>query len=649
MVQGRGWRFPNNNYGAENGLDTGDVETFKKDPHAALAREIAQNVIDAQHLEDKPSKVEFSLFEVVREDIPGIESLTDEIIKCYEYKKDSDKEGKSLKNMKDWIKKDVIKCLRISDYNTTGLIGVSTNERGKHFYNLTKGIGVSDKYGTSGGSKGIGKFASFVASTTNTVFYSTKTIENEKGYIGISKLRSVPISEEDPDLMTMGTGYYSINKKNEPILEELNLDPDFKRDDKEYGTDVYIIGFNDSEGWMNDIIGKILDSFMVAILKDGFEVKVGDVLINSDTVGSIVNDPELFITRYKLERKDIIAQYELLCEDKNIHSKDIIIGDNNKITVYVKKYNRQNEENATKRCIMVRYPYMKIKHTTGYSYLPYSALCIIHDNNLNEKLRRIENPQHTDWEIKRLNEEPEEKKITRDLMKEMEDAIKDYIREVMKQSDSISTDVEGAGEFLPYQEKSGKGIEDNEFAATNQLDDYLSASSLRRTSKKKPKIKAPEESGEEYGFDTGFGTGDDEGIILKKESDTNLEPSESQDILPKNNIGPDGDNTVFKRIPLKSIDFYKVVVDKSKGRFDIIFNSLYDEDNCELQIKMCGESSDKYPINIIAAMLDNEQCKIEKGKIVELKLNKDKRYKIKCKLDINKLFSSEVSLYANRK
>lgn len=284
-----GWRFPNNNYGPENGLDTGDVETFKKDPDAALAREISQNVIDAQYGESPP-RVEFKLFEIERKDIPGIATLASEIQKCYEYKKDSAKEGKSLKYMKDWISKDVIKSLRISDFNTTGLIGVSTNERGQPFYNLTKGSGVSDKLGTTGGSKGIGKFASFVASTTNTVFYSTKTVDNEVGYIGISKLRSTPISNEDPDLMTIGIGYYAFNDKNEPILEELYLDPNFKRQSDQYGTDVYIIGFNDSEGWQNDITAKVLDSFMVAIMKNGFEVVVDDLLINSDTIGDIVTN-----------------------------------------------------------------------------------------------------------------------------------------------------------------------------------------------------------------------------------------------------------------------------------------------------------------------------------------------------------------------
>ena len=57
------WRFPDNNYTNEYGLDTSDMETFKKNPIASLAREICQNSIDASD-GTKPTLVEFHLFHV---------------------------------------------------------------------------------------------------------------------------------------------------------------------------------------------------------------------------------------------------------------------------------------------------------------------------------------------------------------------------------------------------------------------------------------------------------------------------------------------------------------------------------------------------------------------------------------------------------
>ena len=57
------WRFPGNGYTADSGLDTADMETFKKDPIGSLAREICQNSIDAR-LKGKKVKVHFKTFEI---------------------------------------------------------------------------------------------------------------------------------------------------------------------------------------------------------------------------------------------------------------------------------------------------------------------------------------------------------------------------------------------------------------------------------------------------------------------------------------------------------------------------------------------------------------------------------------------------------
>ena len=53
--------------------------------------------------------------------------------------------------------------LRISDFNTSGLLG-SKEEINTDWTNLTKSSGASDKKGTAGGSYGIGKYAPFACS-----------------------------------------------------------------------------------------------------------------------------------------------------------------------------------------------------------------------------------------------------------------------------------------------------------------------------------------------------------------------------------------------------------------------------------------------------------------------------------------------------
>lgn len=636
------WRFPDNNYTSENGLDTSDMEMFKKDPVSSLAREICQNSIDAAYGE-KPVRVEFKLFTVAREDIPGIETLAAQIDACYEYKKDSPKERPALKALKKSVGKQIITCLRVSDFHTTGVVGAKTNERSTPFYNLTKGSGVSDKGAGSGGSKGIGKFASFVVSTTNTVFYSTRANDGSCAHIGISKLRSTPVSG-DPDLLTIGIGYYGVSEKNRPILEELRLDKDFARDENDFGTDVYIIGFNNTKGWQSDIIAKVLESFMVAVMRGDLEVVVEGTVVNQKTVKEIIYSDEFQAERTKTELREIRAQYELLQDDETVTVQELQIDEDSSVTVRLKQYGQQDEGNATKHCVMVRYPYMKITHINPGAFLPFSALCIIHDNELNKKLRAIENPQHTDWEIKRLNDFPDEKRITRAKKKALETQVKEFIQAVLRESSSESTDVEGAGEFLPSQEEMGS------VAGSPISSEQVSVKSIAPVKAQTPKTEKAGEAGETYEFGQGELIDDGEpGKKPKKKQKPKPRPNPAPKAEPKDDkeVGP-GKSPVLKKVPLSGMRYRTVVTNKADGRYDCIFTSQYDENDCEFAIRLCGEAADKYPIDITSASIDGTECTVVDGKIVGMKIEKGKTYKISYSVDSHEMFASEVILNAYR-
>jgi hypothetical protein len=88
------WHFPTTNGGEERGLDTSDMEMFKKNPIISLAREICQNSIDAADSPGgKPVVVEFQAFHVSRDRIPGIEDLTRQIRACCDYPYKSQQEN----------------------------------------------------------------------------------------------------------------------------------------------------------------------------------------------------------------------------------------------------------------------------------------------------------------------------------------------------------------------------------------------------------------------------------------------------------------------------------------------------------------------------------------------------------------------------
>ena len=643
MMSEQMWRFPDNNYTSENGLDTSDMEMFKKDPVSSLAREICQNSIDAAFGE-KPVRVEFSLFQLAREEVPGIDALAAQISACYDYKKDSPKEEPALRELVRSISSETITCLRVSDFNTTGIFGVTTNKSGVPFYDLTKGSGVSNKGGSSGGSKGIGKFASFVVSTTNTVFYSTKANDGTSGFIGISKLRSAPIPGEDENLLTIGVGYYAETERNLPILSELYLDKGFARNEHQYGTDVYIIGFNNFDGWQYDIIAKVLESFMVAVMRGELEVIVDGIVVNQSTVSNIIYDEAFQNGRGKIEYREIRAQYELLLDDETVIVKELQIDEENSVTVYLKQYSQQDEGNATKHCVMVRYPYMKITYISPSAFLPFSALCVIHDNTLNKKLRAIENPQHTDWEIKRLNDFPDEKRTTRRMKKALETAVNEFIKEVLRASSGTSTDLEGAGEFLAAQEETGT------VSGSTISNDQVQVKPITAVKTQTPKTAKSGEAGETYEFGEGELVDDGEpGKKPRKKPKPKPQPNPNPKPEPKDTteVGP-GTSPVLKKVPLSGMRYRTVVTDKNSGKYDCIFTSQYDENDCEFAIRLCGEAADKYPVDIITASIDGVDCTIEDGKIVGMKIEKGKTYKISYSVDSTEMFASEVILSAYR-
>lgn len=636
------WRFPTNGYGVENGLDTSDMETFKKDPMSSLAREICQNSIDAQNPDcDKPVRVEFSTFDVPRRAIPGIEALAEQIHACYDYKKDSTQEGQALEKLVESVDRDTITCMRISDFNTTGITGVESSSKDTPFYKITKGSGVSDKAVSSGGSKGIGKFASFVVSSTNTVFYSTRTIDGYCGHIGICKLRSVP-TVEDARLMTTGSGFYGVEEWNDPLSYELSLDPSFHRNEDQSGTDVYLIGFSAEShiDWQKEIVAKTLESFMVAILRGKLEVNVDGIEISKDTVSSIVSAADFDSYSKPKAIKGIRAQFELLNGGEDV-IVDTFSVDDEEITIYMKEYRQNEASKATKQCVMVRYPYMKIMHTTTGAILPFSALCVIEEGEVNNRLRKIENPQHTDWEINRLNNYPDEKRLVRKTLKGLTNGARDYIIERLRDSSGESTDIVGAGEYLPSQDDLG------ESKGETISGDKPVVTPIRFSKVRVPKTVKTGENGSSLDFGEGEGSGEgEEGRVPDKgHGNPNLTPH-SED-TGEAHVG-EGQGQVLKKTSLNGMKFTNVALDGRRGKYACIFTSEFDEDLCDFSLRMCGEGRDKFPVAIKEARVNGVTHAVDNGTVIGVTLRKGQDYRIEYTVESNELFSSEVIMNAYR-
>ena len=631
---GNEWRFPGNNYTEQKGLNTSDMEMFKKDPIASLARETCQNSIDAKAKGKTKVKVEFKTFCIARTEIPMIDDLTAEIESCIEFKKNSVDISKELKKIHGEIVKPIINCLRISDFYTTGLTGVETDNLDSPFYLLTKGSGITDKFehvGTSkGGSKGIGKFASFVASGFNTVFYSTLTEDNHRGYIGISKLCSSTIKGTDE--LTQGIGYFGKDYKNSPIYEDFSLEKGYHRTVP--GTDIYILGFRDEMNWQKEIITKVLDSFMCAIVRGNLEISVDGILINEKNVGEYITDD------YVLSKmiNSIKAQYELLTDKMAIKETVDVFG-YGQMALYLKSYKKEEANQATNNCVMVRHPLMKIKSFKDIASVPCSAMAIIEPGELNEVLRKIENPQHDDWQPKRADKDDQSEMSA--ILKEMKRLIITFVQNNLANGASDEADIEGAGDFLPETSDTGSSTQEEEVEGDKP---YVTKVIVNKVKEDAPTIPDEDASGLEPNIGQHTSDGDDSPIPTGHNEGSG---GDNHDGSGETGYTEDGDQEILTLVPIRDARCRMFAVNKKQGKYIISVDTLNLDRKCELQVFALDDSNNKELKPIISLTVNGKTATIEKGIAKDFQLNAGKN-KMEIEFEGSEYFGCEVKLYAYR-
>lgn len=428
-----GWNFPSNNFGQITGLNDAGIETFKGNPWNSLAREINQNSCDARIEGNiEPVRVEFQLFDIPTSDFPSCDAYTKMLEESLNYWSDNAKTVSFFENALNIMKKDRIKFLKISDYNTTGLTG-SRKARQGNWHNLIKSVGSSNKDSKSGGSFGIGKHAPFACSDLRTVFYSTMDIEGVEAFQGVAKLVTHLNDNAEP---TQGTGYYGKVIRNEPINNRMEINEIFRRD--QTGTDVFIAGFHAENDWETKVIRSVLESFFLAILDQKLIVTVGDTEINAETI-------PLILEQYTKNEIDCLSYsyyeaYTLSNANKFVENNFEGLGE-------IRMYVLPGKE-APKRVAMVRSTGMKIYDKGNFrTPFKFAGVLIAEGDEINKFLRQIEPPTHTAWEPERYDDP----KYAKNIIKKLYAWMNEHIRSISLGEAIEELDVEGLSDYLPDQ------------------------------------------------------------------------------------------------------------------------------------------------------------------------------------------------------
>lgn len=627
------WNFPSNNDSQIFGIGDSGIETFKGTPIKSLAREICQNSLDAHRNNGEPTKVEIKLFDIETEKIPDIESLKDAFVRSLAFWsiQRSDKAKSFFKKAIEVAKAPRISCLRISDFNTTGLIG-SREKYNSPWCNLTKSTGASDKSGSNGGSFGIGKFAPFACSAFRTVFYSTSDVNSIRAYQGISRLTSFENKHGD---ITQGMGFYG-NDRNSPVYEQYFMDPNFTRDATDFGTDIYILAFTGEEDWKDKMIASILDGFLYAVFTGALVVDVDGIIVSKDTLPSLVVSHKNYFQEHAEE------YYQTLLDTKSARSFEMDITDDPETAghltlkmMIVPEYHR--------RVAMVRQTGMKIKDKKGISGLiPFAGVLFIEGEALNTYLRSLENPQHLEWEIERSDDKQKAKLLLQRLSRFIRQSLDE-----MKNDDSEEAIDPTVGEYLSDNENMNESNQEKTENITDTIKDI----------KIKVTTTNPKPSGTETGPDGTTEIDDPTGEIVVPDvpgtggSGSQQSGGGGGDGGGKNPGDGGGDIPVDHRKSLSSIMPAKVrsmMKNKNNGEYAIVFTPTVSAENGVLELYMSAESQN-YAATILEAKCDRCPDAVVSGnKISNLTFTAQEALKFDIRLDYSDYCSLEVKAHGNK-
>ena len=614
------WNFPSNNDGKISGISEAGIETFRGELLKSLAKEICQNSLDAVLDSKKRVLIEFKLYNIPLKEDRRISGLEEIFNLAKNYWQGNEKTIRFLEKAEKNFKKEKIRVLRISDYNTTGLTG-SDKKKNSTWNNLVKSTGVSDKTGSSGGSYGIGKSAPFACSDLRTLFYNTLDKDGLEAFQGVANL----VSFEKEDIVTQGTGYYGNSKDNTAIR---NMDSFGAYTRKESGTDIYIICFLDDEEWKKKVVEAILENFLISILNDNIEIKVEDILINKENLSFLME-------KYKEDIELTYEYYQVLME-KDSQALEIEFKDLGKFKLYL-----LIKKDFKRRILISRSNGMKIFDKNRISSsIQFSGVCILEDDKLNSYFREMETPQHDNWESDRHRNPKEAEKIKREFFA----ILKEKVKEKGKETILDEMDAVGMGEYLPDINDIGDNSENNRENIDNKKKKFDFKKITTIEVNENNNIK--EANSEEKDFVNELSENGD--IEDKVGSEEHINMSDESSGTGNSDLRNDekSETVKFSHISPSSIRIFKVFDEEEM--YKMIFKLEKNTEKVIIAVSIAGEQA-SIPVVI-------KKAKDNNGKILESKFNKitiknlikDKKYTILFSLNDNENYPVEVKMYGDK-
>ncbi len=638
------YKFIFSDLGAADKVGVNDVGigVFKKKPYIGLTKEILQNSTDAPNKnlpEGTPVKVRFELIYIDRDDIPDVEQLNSAIQKCYEYYPDGD-DGVKLKRIKDAADKylantGMVPVLKISDYNTIGLCGV-LEEKGSNWSGLVRERSATNKTSGSSGAFGVGKFAPYTFSSLRTVFYSTKTIYDEIAFQGKALLTT--FKENNVLKNNIGLFADSTSENFNAVLSFDDIAPVFRR--YEIGTDLFVLGFEKEEDWMEQSAISVIEYFFYSIFKGNLEVEIAEndklISINQENLGEMIAYFNDYAETHM--KNDVTFQFtapsywELLSGTHKVIKQPFIY--NGKSMGEYELYLLTGDNVSEKKVLEMRQAGMKIREDSAFKIqMNFTAIFIATgtgaisvepNDNISSFLRKCENQAHDDWAA---DEYPEKKETAKAIINKIHSIILDAVKSEMPDFGKDSIDAFGLSEFLPNEESDDDQKEEEAFS------DFRPLSFEIQTVKTGKHRRHADISMKKNG-----------GSKHKKDESKSKEEKKETEKKQRNNKHGTGTDKVSEVY----ISKVKTPFDNATGEYQISFISDEAVKNLMLGIKIGSDDDNMSRAEISMATQKGTDLHIKNGLIEVGAINKGEKKILRLKLSEIGRKTLEVKAYAQR-
>jgi hypothetical protein len=455
-----GWVFPED-AASFDGFNDGNIEHFTGNPLGSLAREVIQNSLDAATGE--PVHVEFRLGDVPPRDIPNLEQLKKTIALCLKLAPDeSDAALKFFTKARDLLDSKRVPVLRVTDENTTGIVGPCAY--GSKYFAYMKATGQSRKTAEDDlGSFGIGKSAPLAVSQLRTVIVSTVFERpDKKGHFmqytqGKARLMGHFLKPDKSD-PRRATGYWGIEAGCEPVQGFTDVPKWLLRAHtaakapSRIGTTLHIVGFRAVRDWEHILTAYVIENFFGAIVSKKLRVTIQGKPIDEKNIAA------LFATaKFRSAVSNLKEEPERFDNAQAFYQAFIK-------REGVKVYTQENRElgkcsinisvapGMPKRVAVLRHGMFitdqldKLKRFNDFK--DFAAVVECHSAKGNELLRRMEPPKHNDFEPERLANDTEQQRGQRAL-KELAAWVREILEREARNPVTAVTDIEELADFFP--------------------------------------------------------------------------------------------------------------------------------------------------------------------------------------------------------